>query len=181
MWADPEAVPRQSCPFKPFTLLITCSPQAFLQFHSVPLSKTIFLKWGKAIAEEVAVMGGRMHSAPPPAQHSELSFKSERYQICWAGCFANRKLEESESSTHSTGTGRLLTGETVTRKAIRQLARLFVCFFTPYQPVDPDIFNYIIKHLASEGIRVHTSLSDVHVIYNVHCTNDETRCTDITG
>lgn len=97
MRADPEAVPWQSCPFKPFTLLITCSPQAFLQFHSVPLSKTTFLKWGKPIAEEVAVMGGRMHSAPPPAQHSELSFKSDRYHICWAGCFANRKLEESVS------------------------------------------------------------------------------------
>ena len=42
-------------------------------------------------------MGGRMHSAPPPAQHSELSFKSDRYQICWAACFASRKLEESMS------------------------------------------------------------------------------------
>lgn len=83
--------------FESFTLLITCSPRAFLQFDSVQLRKTIFLKRGKAIAEEVAVVGGRMHSAPPPAQHSELSFKSDRYRIRWAGCFASKKLEESMS------------------------------------------------------------------------------------
>lgn len=47
--------------------------------------------------------------------------------------------------------------------------------------VVPDIFNYVIKHIASEGIIVNTSLSDAQAIYNVHCTNDETRCMDIMG
>lgn len=122
-----------------------------------------------------------MLSAP---QHSEMSFKAERFGLSTSAGPAE--------SWRSPGTQRplcrgwqLVPRRKVSRKAIRQLGKpsapLFVDPLPAYLLVQLFLlyFNCVYERFGSEGTAFITSLSGAPVISSLRCADDETSCREI--